>query len=119
MEYTKQTLEVSIHSVSSPNMRVMRGKALMDEASADLKFVENEARGARSVEVGRTAHSRFVRRPDGAYTITLRCNGNEKYLREALIAEVGDIVKTIKLDLSLIKQEEKRKEKGDGEESKQ
>lgn len=106
-----------MHSLRTPNMRVMRGKALFDDEASDFKFVENEPRGPRSQEVGRTNHSRFVRRPDGNYTITLRCNGNEKYLQETLVAEVREIVKSIKLDISMEKSKEKKEVK-DGEEAK-
>ena len=83
---------------TNPNMRVMRGKALLDDEASDFKFVENEPRGPRSVEVGRTLHSRFVRRPDGMYTITFRCDASTKYLRETLTAEVAEIVKMITAD---------------------
>ena len=114
MEYREKKLEVSVHSLADPNMRVMRGKALLDEECADFNFVENGPRGPRSIEIGRTTHSRFVRRPDGAYTITLRCTGTEKYLRESLVAEIGDIVKSIKLDIATVNRESKKKEDKDG-----
>ena len=71
-QYNRKHLDVSRHTLSEPNMRVMRGKALLDDEASDFKFVENEPRGPRSVEVGRTAHSRFVRRPDkyrGIYVV--------------------------------------------------
>lgn len=97
-KYFRKKMDVSVFSEERPNMRVMRGKALLDDAAADFKFVENAPRGARSVEVGRTLHSRFVRRPDGNYTITLRCSGDSKYLREELTAEVAEIARLITAD---------------------
>lgn len=101
-----------MHTQSDPNMRVMRGKALLDDEAMDFKFVENAPRGPRSVEVGRTVHSRFVRRPDGLYTVTFRCDASTKYLRETLTAEVAEIVKMITADKKAQengrKQEEKR-----------
>jgi hypothetical protein len=97
-QYNRKKLDVSMHTLAEPNMRVMRGKALLDDEASDFKFVENEPRGPRSVEVGRTAHSRFVRRPDGMYTVTFRCDASTKYLREALTAEVAEIVKMITAD---------------------
>ena len=75
--FKRENLDVSILTQrGAPHMRVMNGKALLDEESKDMKFVENAPRGERSVEVGRTAHSRYVRRPDGMYTITLRLDGS-------------------------------------------
>lgn len=87
-------------------MRVMAGKALLDEECKDLKFVENPPRGPRSVEVGRTAHSRYIRRPDGLYTITLRIDASGKYLRETLTSEIAEIAKNIEMDFKLQKKEE-------------
>ena len=97
-QYNRKSLDVSMHTRTNPNMRVMSGKALLDDEASDFKFVENEPRGPRSVEVGRTVHSRFVRRPDGMYTITFRCDAATKYLRETLTAEVAEIVKMITAD---------------------
>ena len=114
-QYNRKHLDVSMHTLLEPNMRVMRGKALLDDEASDFKFVENEPRGPRSVEVGRTVHSRFVRRPDGMYTITFRCDAATKYLRETLTAEVAEIVKLITADKKAWeygrKQEEKRSSK--------
>ena len=106
--YQRKQLDVSILTErGNPNMRVMAGKALLDEESQDLKFVENAPRGPRSVEVGRTAHSRYIRRPDGLYTITLRVDvSRSKYLRETLTSEVAEIAKNIELDYKLQKREE-------------
>ena len=97
-QYNRKKLDVSMHTLSEPNMRVMRGKALLDDEALDFKFVENPPRGPRSVEIGRTVHSRFVRRPDGLYTVTFRCDASTKYLRETLTAEVAEIVKMITAD---------------------
>lgn len=100
-QYNRKSLDVSMHTRTNPNMRVMSGKALLDDEASDFKFVENEPRGPRSVEVGRTVHSRFVRRPDGMYTITFRCDAATKYLRETLTAEVAEIVRLITADKKL------------------
>ena len=94
-------------------MRVMAGKALLDEESQDMKFVENPPRGPRSVEVGRTAHSRYIRRPDGMYTITLRVDASNKYLRETLTSEIADITKDIQFDFKNQKREENAKKKAE------
>lgn len=112
--YQKKNLDVSILTQrGAPNMRVMAGKALLDEESQDMKFVENPPRGPRSVEVGRTAHSRYIRRPDGMYTITLRVDASNKYLRETLTSEIADITKDIQLDFKNQKREENAKKKAE------
>lgn len=114
-KYSRKKMDVSILSQERPNMRVMRGKALLDDDANDLKFVENGPRGPRSVEVGRTMHSRFVRRPDGNYTVTIRCDGRNKYLREELIAEIASIVNIIKEDLKKQQRNGEEKLKGKSE----
>lgn len=118
--YQRKQLDVSILTErGNPNMRVMAGKALLDEECKDLKFVENPPRGPRSVEVGRTAHSRYIRRPDGLYTITLRIDAAGKYLRETLTSEIAEIAKNIEMDYKLAKKEQtaektKKEETNDG-----
>lgn len=107
-------LDVSVQAQQAPNMRVMRGKALLDAAALDFKFVENEPRGARSVEVGRTPHSRFVRRPDGLYTVTFRIDPGMRWLGESMVAEMRDIVKVLAADHRR-QQREKREKKGGGD----
>lgn len=104
-------VKLAVQAQRQPNMRVMRGKALLDVTAADFKFVENEPRGPRSVEVGRTMHSRFVRRPDEGYTITFRVNAGEKFLRESLTAEIAELVKVINADAAAVKAARKTAEK--------
>lgn len=98
------------------NMSVIRGKGLLNVQESRFTFVQNEPRGPRSVEVGRTAHCRFVRRPDGLYTATLRFNAGEKNLLPALIAEVRTITKQAQADKEIqdrtAKEEEKKSWKG-------
>lgn len=106
-------LNVAVQGQRSPNMRVMNGRALLDVDGNDFKFVENAPRGPRSVEVGRTMHSRFVRRPDGLYTVTLRLAAGTKYLREAITAEIADIIKAIELDSQVEKAKRKEAENGE------
>ena len=65
----------------------------MNPEKGEFAFVENAPRGKRSIEIGRTAHSRFVRRPDGDYTATFRFHPSEKLIKEQLVAEMRDIVK--------------------------
>ena len=78
--------------------RLLNGKALLNTEKGEFIFAQNPPRGPRSVEIGRTAHTRFVRRPDGLYTVTIRVDAQERNLREQLLAEVRDITKVLKLD---------------------
>lgn len=94
-------------------VKFMRGKALIDVDRREMTFVENAPRVNRSVEVGRTMHSRFVRRPDNLYTITFRISGEEKYLSEGLVAEIREISKAIAIDRAARKRLETAKQKGE------
>lgn len=85
-KYTDYSVEMM--SQEDNNMRVLRGKALLNAQESRLTFVQNEPRGPRSVEVFRTPHARLVRRPDGLYTATFRFAAGEKMLLPALISEV-------------------------------
>ena len=87
--------------------RLLRGRALFDFDDKRFLFSQNEPRGPRSKEVGRTLHSRYVRRNDGDYTLTFHCSGGEKNLREMLISEVRDIATVIKADYERRCREEK------------
>ena len=56
--------------------RLLHGKVFLNSDKGEILFAQNAPRGPRSVEIGRTLHSRYVRRPDGMYTITLRLDGS-------------------------------------------
>lgn len=72
--------------------RLLRGRAVYNEPDQRLTIVENSPRTKRSVEVGRGAHGRCVRRPDGNYTYTFHFTLKEKYLVQTLQAELRDVV---------------------------
>lgn len=92
-KYSKKAgMTVEMMSQERRNMVVLRGKVLLNEDEERLSFVQNAPRGQRSVEIGRGKHSRIVRRPDGLYTLTLRFDVKEKFVREAMIAEVRNAV---------------------------
>ena len=84
--------------VDAVEKRLLNGKALLNTEKGEFIFAQNPPRGPRSIEIGRTAHSRFVRRPDGLYTVTFRVDVQERNLREQLLAEVRDITKALKID---------------------
>lgn len=82
-------------------MCLLRGRAVLNEEDKNFTFIQNDPRGPRSVEVGRSDHSRMVRRPDGNYTLTFRFSAGEKFLREQLISEIREIVKIAEEDKKL------------------
>lgn len=83
---------LKIHAQREAQGRLLRGRAVVTAEEAEMTFVENEPRGARSKEVARGAHYRMVRRPDGNYTLTIRFAVGEKYLTPVLQAEARDAV---------------------------
>lgn len=92
-KWTDFDVKVHHRSTSQVENRLLRGRAVVSPELSEMTFVENEPRGPRSVEVGRTAHSRFVRRPDGRYTLTFRFDATEPHVLPALLAEVRSVVK--------------------------
>lgn len=108
-----QSAQVDVYSIDEQVAnRLLRGRALLDVESKKFVFAQNEPRGPRSTEVGRTMHSRLVRRPDSRYTLTFSCmDGGEKQLREQLIAEVRDVMKMINADLERQKRETQQNKK--------
>lgn len=97
------------------NLRTMRGKCLLNCEEGELIFQENTPRGPRSVEVGRTYHSRLVRRPDGLYTLTFRFDAGMKYPSATLVSELRDACKAAQADLSKLNLCKKKRQEG-GEE---
>ena len=95
-----------------PEMQLLRGRALLNPDKKEFAFVQNTPRGPRSVEVGRTLHVRYVRRPDGGYTATVRFEGHESQLREKLLSEVREMVTMVGEDMKRQKAAAKKQEKG-------
>lgn len=91
--WTDMSLEIQHRAAADPNMHVLNGRGLLNQFEHRFTFVQNEPRGARSREVGRTKHSRIVCRPDGRYTATLRFDACEPQLLSAILAEVRRVVK--------------------------
>lgn len=86
-------LELMHREGVDPNMHVLSGRGLLNQHEQRFMFIQNEPRGPRSVEVGRTKHCRIVRRPDGKYTATLRFGAGESQILAALLAEVRRVTK--------------------------
>lgn len=79
--------------------RLLSGRALLNCEKGEFVFAQNAPRGPRSTEIGRTPHARFIRRPDGRYTITFSCmDAEERNLREQLLAEVRTICTVMQSD---------------------
>lgn len=98
LEYQKYLdFTVKVHSWAGikPDHRLLRGRFLLNSTEGEATFVQAAQPAARSQEVGRTNHSRFIRRPDGTYTVTFRLRGDEKYLKSDMQAEIREVVDTI------------------------
>lgn len=99
MDIKKQKFEgvcVDVFStLDDVDKRLIRGRAIVDNDDSRVTIVQNEPRGPRSKEIGRTFHARVVRRPDGGYTATFRCQPGEKWRTEMLINESREIGKII------------------------
>lgn len=93
-----EDMTVSMQTQEQKNMTVLRGKALLNECEQRFTFIQNKPRGKRSVEIGRSDHSRMVRRPDGLYTLTFRFDVKERFLKEQLLSEVRGLVKLADAD---------------------
>lgn len=109
-------MSVEMQTQEDNDMKILKGRALMNSREKRVTFVQNAPRGARSVEVARGEHSRMVRRPDGNYTLTFRFNAEEELLRAAMIAEVRNMVNFAAADcnnLKTKKNETKRNQKSE------
>lgn len=96
-KFERMTLDV-FTLLDDVDGRLFRGRALIDSAECRCTMVQNEPRGPRSKEIGRTMHARVVRRPDGGYTATFRCQPGEKYRSEMLMNEAREVGKIMSND---------------------
>lgn len=87
--------------------QIVGGKLLLWSDHKEVTFVQNAPRGARSVEIGRTAHARLVRLTNGHYSVRLRFSADERQVNYQLIAEMREINKMAAEDKQ--KQNEKQK----------
>ncbi len=100
--------------------RLLSGRALLNCEKGEFLFAQNAPRGPRSTEIGRTPHARFIRRPDGRYTITFSCmDAEEKNLREQLLAEVRTICTVMQSDRQKYAREQRAAAKKAEEEKKE
>lgn len=109
-------MSVDMYTVDAdPENKLLRGRALLNPQKKEFAFVQNTPRGPRSVEVGRTLHSRYVCRPDGGYTVTVRFGAEEKNIREQLLAETRQMVSSV-LEHFKVAEAQRKKEKREGDE---
>lgn len=92
--------------------KIIGGKMLQWSDSKEITFVQNAPRGARSVEIGRTAHARIVRLTNGAYSVRTRFNAEERSIGYQLIAELREINKMAQTDLLTQKKKAIEEKKG-------
>lgn len=95
--YTKHdNMSIDMYTLDeAPTKKLLRGRALLNDEKREMMFVQNTPRGPRSVEVGRTLHSRYVCRPDGEYTVTVHFAANEVNIREQLLSETRTMVTAV------------------------
>ena len=95
--YTKHdNMSIDMYTLDeAPTKKLLRGRALLNDEKREMTFVQNTPRGPRSVEVGRTLHSRYVCRPDGEYTVTVHFAANEGNIREQLLSETRTMVTAV------------------------
>lgn len=91
--------------------QIVGGKLLLWKASKELTFVQNAPRGARSVEIHRTAHARLVRLVDGRYSVRVRFAASERQVGYQLIAEMREINKAAAEDETKQKIENQQRER--------
>lgn len=110
-------MSVDMYTVDAdPENKLLRGRALLNPHKKEFAFVQNTPRGPRSVEVGRTLHSRYVCRPDGDYTVTFRFGADEKNIREQLLAETRQIVSSVQEHFMFMEAQRKKEKREGGEE---
>lgn len=80
--------------VSDKSQKMRKGKALVNAKDKELIFMEYASEGARSREVGRTAHGRMRRKPDGTYGLNFKFRIDERSLKESLISEMRSLLRT-------------------------
>lgn len=94
--------------------RVMGGKALFNEHEERFTFVENEKRKKRSKLILATPHATLRLRESGFFSMSIVFEHDEKYVSEALLSEVRDLVKKAKAEAT--KQKPKKDEEVRGTE---
>lgn len=109
--YTDINIDMYVHGEEREN-KLLRGRGLLNPQKAEFLFLENKPPENRSAEIGRTLHARFIRKPNGAYTVTLRFSAAERLIREQLLAELRNIMDVVMKDYEKITTDLKLKKNG-------
>ena len=89
-KFSDYTLKV-LSREANATRRAFGAKVVILPEDSETWITENKPKGPSSKEVGRSIHSRIVRRLDGRYTLTFRFDADEKQLREQLLAEMRNM----------------------------
>lgn len=79
--------------VTDETFKTRRGKALVNVVDKELTFIQDQPRGDRSTEVGRSLHGRMRKKPNGKYGLNFTFSIDEKFVKENLIVELRNLLK--------------------------
>ena len=79
--------------ITDDNLSSKRGKAFVNVKDKELVFIQDEPRGERSHEVGRSLHGRMRLKPDGKYGLNFTFAMDEKSIKESLLIELRNLIK--------------------------
>lgn len=79
--------------VTDETLKSRRGKAFVNVVDKELTFIQDQPRGERSTEVGRSFHGRMRRKPNGRYGLNFTFAIDEKFIKENLLVELRNLIK--------------------------
>jgi len=88
-------MTVTMKSQENYNLKVLKGKVIVNEKDHSLSFEQNAPRGPRSVELMCTPHSRLVRQPNGGLSLRFRFSDKEPGIGFQLLCELKAILSTL------------------------
>lgn len=79
--------------VTDETLKTRRGRALVNVVDKELTFIQDQPRGERSTEVGRSLHGRMRKKPNGRYGLNFTFSIEEKFIKENLLVELRNLIK--------------------------
>lgn len=79
--------------VTDETLKIRRGKAFVNVVDKELTFIQDQPRGERSTEVGRSLHGRMRKKPNGRYGLNFTFAIDEKFIKENLLVELRNLIK--------------------------
>lgn len=79
--------------VTDETLKSRRGKAFVNVVDKELTFIQDQPRGARATEVGRSLHGRMRKKPDGRYGLNFTFAMDEKFIKENLLVELRNLIR--------------------------